>query len=239
MTGDSPRKHDLVFLVDVDNTLLDNDRIRADMQAHLGERYGAEARDRYWAIQEQLFVDLGYRDYLGALQRYRDGRPEHIELLAVASWLVDFPFAERLYPGALDVLRHLARFGPTVILTDGDVVFQPRKVQRSGIGAAVEGRVLVYIHKEKSLPDVERRYPAERYVLVDDKPGILAAVKRHWGERVFTVLPRQGQFAAAAGAQAAEPAPDLAVDHIADLLKLDLPALIGGRSTPSPLKASA
>jgi FMN phosphatase YigB (HAD superfamily) len=235
MTVDAPRKPPVVFLVDVDNTLLDNDRIREDFQTHLGERYGDEARDRYWAIQEQLFVDLGYRDYLGALQRYRDERPEHIELLAMSSWLVDFRFADRLYPRALDVLLHLGRFGPTVILSDGDVVFQPRKVERSGIGAAVEGRVLIYIHKEQSLADVERRHPAERYVIVDDKPRILAAVKAHWGERVTTVLPRQGQFACAPGDAAA----DIVIDGIADLLSFDLPALTGGRPTPSPEKAPA
>lgn len=235
MTRDSPRKHPVVFLVDVDNTLLDNDAIREDFQAHLGERYGADVRDRYWAIQEKLFVDLGYRDYLGALQHYRDERPEHIELLAMSSWLVDFPFAERLYPRALDVLLHLGRFGPTVILSDGDVVFQPRKVERSGIAAAVEGRVLIYIHKEESLADVERRHPADHYVLIDDKPVILAAVKSQWGERVTTVLPRQGQFACTPG----EPTADVAVDHIADLLSFDLPALTGGRSNPTSRKAAA
>jgi FMN phosphatase YigB (HAD superfamily) len=237
MTLDSPYSHPVVFLVDVDNTLLDNDRIREHIQGHLGERYGAEARERYWAIQEQLFVDLGYRDYLGALQHYRDERPEHIELLAMSSWLVDFPFAEHLYPRALDVLFHLGRFGPTVVLSDGDVVFQPRKVERSGIAAAVDGRVLIYIHKEKSLADVERRHPAERYVLVDDKPRILAAVKQHWGARVTTVLPRQGQFAQDA-AHGDEASADLVVERIGDLLSFDLPALTGARSIPSPRKAT-
>jgi FMN phosphatase YigB (HAD superfamily) len=235
MTSDAPRKPEVVFLVDVDNTLVDNDAIRTDFQAHLGARYGAEARDRYWAIQEQLFVDLGYRDYLGALQHYRDERPAHIELLAMSSWLVDYPFADHLYPRALDVLLHLRRFGPTVVLSDGDVVFQPRKVERSGIAAAVEGRVLIYIHKEQSLDDVERRHPARHYVIVDDKPRILAAVKAHWRERVTTVLPRQGQFACAPGDAAA----DVVIDRIADLLSFDLPALTGGRFTPAPMKAPA
>ena len=162
--------------------------------------FGAPCRDRYWTILEQLFVELGYRDYLGALQRYRVEHPRDIHLLTMSSYLVDYPFANRLYPGALDVLERLGGCGETVILSDGDVVFQPRKVERSGIFEAVDGRVLIYIHKEHELEDVERRYPADHYVLIDDKPRILAAVKSAWGDRVTTVLPRQGQFANAADA---------------------------------------
>jgi FMN phosphatase YigB (HAD superfamily) len=184
----------IVFLVDVDNTLLDNDDIQADLKRHLEREFGAACRDRYWAILEQLFAELGYRDYLGALQRYRVEHPEDIHLLAMSSYLVDYPFADRLYPGALDVLERLRRWGRTVILSDGDVIFQPRKVERSGIFAAVEGHVLIYIHKEKELDDVERRYPAAHYVLIDDKPRILAAVKTAWGDRVTTVLPRRGSM---------------------------------------------
>src|SRR6201997_3313134 len=182
-----------VFLVDVDNTLIDNDRIQNDLKGHLEREFGAACRDRYWAILEQLFSDLGYRDYLGALQRYRVEHPHDIHLLSMSSYLVDYPFANRLYPQALDVLEHFRSWGPTVILSDGDVVFQPRKVERSGIAEAVTGNVLIYIHKERELEDVERRYPARHYVLVDDKPLILAAVKKIWRERVTTVLPRQGQ----------------------------------------------
>jgi FMN phosphatase YigB (HAD superfamily) len=216
-----------VFLVDVDNTLLDNDRIQRDLQRHLEREFGAACRDRYWAILEQLFTDLGYRDYLGALQRYRVEHPKDIHLLSMSSYLVDYPFANRLYPGALDVLERLRGWGQTVILSDGDVVFQPRKVERSGIFEAVEGHVLIYIHKEEELADVEERYPAARYVLVDDKPRILAAVKKVWGDRVTTILPRQGQFALAADA-ASYPAADLTVERIGDLVDYDLPALLAG-----------
>jgi FMN phosphatase YigB (HAD superfamily) len=214
-----------VFLVDVDNTLLDNDRIQADLRRHLEREFGVGCRDRYWAILEQLFTDLGYRDYLGALQRYRVEHPKDIHLLSMSSYLVDYPFANRLYPGALDVLERLRGWGQTVILSDGDVVFQPRKVERSGIFEAVEGHVLIYIHKEEELDDVARRYPAARYVLIDDKPRILAAVKKVWGDRVTTILPRQGQFALAADARS-YPAADLTVERIGDLADYDLPALL-------------
>jgi FMN phosphatase YigB (HAD superfamily) len=213
-----------VFLVDVDNTLLDNDRIQTDIKRHLELEFGPACRDRYWTILESLMDELGYRDYLGALQRYRVEHPQDIGLLSMSSFLVDYPFANRLYPGALDVLERFGGWGRTVVLSDGDVVFQPRKVERSGIAAAVAGHVLIYIHKERSLDDVERRYPARHYVLVDDKPRILAAVKNAWGDRVTTVLPRQGQYAHDAQALAAYPAPDLAVERIGDLLSHDLPA---------------
>src|ERR1700757_2630171 len=185
--------NEVVFLVDVDNTLLDNDHIQADIKAHLERQYGAACRDRYWAILDDLFADLGYRDYLGALQRYRVEHPQDMHLLSMSSFLVDYPFANRLYPGSLDVLERLGSWGPTVLLTDGDVVFQPRKVERSGLSEAVNSHVLIYIHKELALDDVEARYPALHYVLVDDKPRILAAVKQAWGTRVTTVLPRLGQ----------------------------------------------
>jgi FMN phosphatase YigB (HAD superfamily) len=217
-----------VFLVDVDNTLLDNDRIQADLRRHLEREFGAACRDRYWAILEQLFDELGYRDYLGALQRYRVEHPKDIHLLSMSSYLVDYPFANRLYPGSLDVIERLRGWGQTVVLSDGDVVFQPRKVERSGIFEAVEGHVLIYIHKEEELEDVERRYPADRYVLVDDKPKIVAAVKKIWGDHVTTVLPRQGQYALAPDAGLYQPAADLTVERIGDLLDYNLPALIAG-----------
>jgi FMN phosphatase YigB (HAD superfamily) len=217
-----------VFLVDVDNTLLDNDRIQADLRHHLEREFGAACRDRYWAILEQLFTDLGYRDYLGALQRYRVEHPKDIHLLTMSSYLVDYPFANRLYPGALDAIERLRDWGRTVILSDGDVVFQPRKVERSGIFEAVEGHVLIYIHKEAELADVEQRYPAAHYVLIDDKPRILDAVKQIWGNRVTTILPRQGQFALAPDA-ASYPAADLTIERIGDLVAYDLPTLLANR----------
>ena len=220
-----------VFLVDVDNTLLDNDHIQADLRRHLEREFGAAARDRYWTILEQLFSELGYRDYLGALQRYRVEHPKDIHLLSMSSYLVDYPFANRLYPGALDVLERFRGWARTVILSDGDVVFQPRKVERSGISETVDGHVLIYIHKEEELDDVEQRYPAGHYVLVDDKPRILAEVKKVWRDRVTTVLPRQGQFAHAADAASYHPVADLAVERIGDLLAYDFTNLIAARLT--------
>jgi FMN phosphatase YigB (HAD superfamily) len=211
----------VIFLVDVDDTLLDNDRIRMDVQAHLAAGYGAELAERYWSIQERRFVELGYRDYLGAVQEWWEGNGADPRLLELSSYLLGYPFADRLYVGALDVLAHLRALGPTVVLTDGDAVFQPNKVERSGIAKAVGGHVLVYVHKELELDDVERRYPAARYVLVDDKLRILSAAKGFWGERVTTVLPLQGQFATDPEIAAAHPAADVTVEGIGDLLGFD------------------
>jgi FMN phosphatase YigB (HAD superfamily) len=213
----------VVFLVDVDNTLLDNDQIQDDLKRHLEREFGATTRDRYWAILEALFVELGYRDYLGALQRYRVEHLKDVHLMSMSSYLVDYPFADRLYSGALDVIERLRTLGPTVILSDGDVVFQPRKVERSGIWEAVDGNVLIYIHKEEELDDVARRYPAQHYVLIDDKPRILAAVKAAWGDRVTTVFPRQGQYAR--DAKSFRPA-DVTVERIGDLLTHDFSGLL-------------
>ena len=226
----------IVFLVDVDNTLLNNDHIQDDLKRHLEREFGAACRDRYWAILEQLFTDLGYRDYLGALQRFRVEHPRDAHLLSMSSFLVDYPFANRLYPGSLDVLERFRSWGPTVILSDGDVVFQPRKVERSGIFEAVDGHVLIYIHKEEALDDVERRYPAEHYVLVDDKPRILDAVKKIWRSRVTTIFPRQGQYAHESKAIAGCLPPDLTVERIGDLIDYDLTALIAGDNQSKSLR---
>jgi FMN phosphatase YigB (HAD superfamily) len=215
--------HPIVFLVDVDNTLLDNDGIQQDLKDHLERAFGRASRERYWRILEDLFAELGYRDYLGALQRYRAERPREIELLSMSSFLLDYPFGDRLFPGALEVLKRLRSLGPTVILSDGDVVFQPRKVERAGLSEAVDGHVLIYIHKEEALDDVERRYPADHYVLVDDKLRILEAVKQFWGERVTTVFPRQGTFAHDPDVISAYPPADVTIERIGDLLDYDLP----------------
>ena len=221
---------DVVFLFDVDNTLLDNDAVVRDFRACLARDAGPEAGNRYWAIFEELRRELGYADYLGALQRYRLERQHDPRLLLVSSFLLDYPFAERLYPGALEVLAHFGRLGPTVVFSDGDVVFQPRKIERSGIRRAVEDRVMVYIHKERELECVERFYPADHYVLIDDKLRILAAVKRIWGPRVTTVFPRQGHYAHDPEILAANPPADRAIAGIGDLLDYDLPALLGAAS---------
>jgi len=221
----SPKE--ILFLFDVDNTLLDNDRVQDDLRNHLEREFGAETRDRYWAIFEEMRAEFGYTDYLGALQRYRLEDLCDPRLLMMSSFLVDYPFANRLYPGSLEGLKHVRAWGPTVILSDGDVVFQPRKVQRSGLWEAAEGRVLIYIHKEQMLDDVELRYPARHYVMVDDKLRILAAMKRIWGDRLTTVWPRQGHYALDRKAIATYPSADIMIERIGDLVNYELTALLG------------
>jgi len=214
--------NEIVFLFDVDNTLLDNDRVTADLRRYLEQRFGPGVRDRYFTIFEELRAELGYADYLGTLQRYRlEAACDH-GLLMMSEYLVDYPFANRLYPGSLDALEHVRQWGPAVILSDGDVVFQPRKVRRSSLWDAVEGRVLIYIHKELMLDDVERHYPARRYVMVDDKLRILAAMKNVWGDRLTTVFPRQGHYALDPKAVADYPAADITIERIGELVNYDL-----------------
>ena len=218
-------QHGVVFLFDVDNTLLDNDRVIGDLRRHLEREVGRERADRYWAIFEELRAELGYADYLGALQRYRVECPYDSHLLTVSTYLVNYPFANRLFPNSLDVIEHCRQWGPVVILSDGDVVFQPRKVERSGLYEAVDENILIYVHKELELADVERRYPAEHYVMVDDKLRILAAMKQAWGRRVTTVFPRQGHYALDPAETAKYPPADVTIERIGGLLDYDLAAL--------------
>ncbi len=218
--------HKVVFLLDVDNTLVDNDRVALDLKRHLEQAFGPERQERYWAIFEELRSELGYADYLGALQRYRVENILDTNLLTISTYLINYPFANRLFPHSLDVVERFRDWGPAVILSDGDVVFQPRKIERSGLFDAVEGNVLIYIHKEKQLDDVEQRYPADHYVLVDDKLRILTDVKKIWGDKVTTVFPRQGHYAHDDKANAAYPAADITVEDIGDLLNYDLPAFL-------------
>lgn len=216
----------VVFLLDVDDTLLDSDRITADLRRHLTQAFGEENQQRYWAIFENLRTELGYADYLGALQRYRIENPHDAQFLRLSSYLLDYPFANRLFPGSLDVLERLNTWGPTVLLTDGDVVFQPRKIERSGLFEAVDGRVLIYIHKELELADVEKCYPAEHYVLVDDKIRILTEIKKLWRTRVTTVFVRQGHYARDLKSLATYPPADISIDRISDLLDFEQTPLI-------------
>jgi FMN phosphatase YigB (HAD superfamily) len=217
---------EIVFLLDVDNTLLDNDRVTADLRRYIERECGAASCERYFAIFEELRVELGYADYLGALQRYRLESMGDPRVLTMSAYLVDYPFANRLYPGSLDAVEHLQAFGSTGILSDGDVVFQPRKVQRSGLWEAVDGRVLIYIHKERMLADVETRYPARHYVMVDDKLRILTAMKTIWGERLTTVWPRQGHYALDAKSVAQYPPPDITLERIGALVDYDLDMIL-------------
>jgi FMN phosphatase YigB (HAD superfamily) len=213
---------DIVFLFDVDNTLIDNDRVQTDLKEHLEQSYGVAARDRYWEILEQLRNELGYVDYLGALERFRIETIHRPDVLRMSSWLVDYPFADRLYPDALGAVKHVRQWGTAVILSDGDAVFQPRKVERSGLWHAFDNRVLIYVHKEQELDDVERFYPADHYVLIDDKLRILAAVKKIWGQRVTTVFPKQGHYAHDPKILAEFPPADIELARIGDLITCDL-----------------
>jgi len=216
----------IVFLFDVDNTLLDNDRVQADLKAHLEEAYGATARDRYWTILEELRSELGYVDYLGALERFRLEAMHRPEVLHMSNWLVDYCFAPRLFPDAVEAVNYVKQWGPVVILSDGDAVFQPRKIDRSGLWTLFEGRVLIYVHKERELDDVARLYPADHYVLIDDKLRILAAVKKIWRGRVTTVFVKQGHYAHDPKSVDYPPA-DIELKQIGDLMNCRLPTFLG------------
>jgi FMN phosphatase YigB (HAD superfamily) len=209
---------EVVFLLDVDNTLLDNDRFGADLTERLEQSFGASERARYWEIFSRLREQLGLADYLGSLQLFRAGLDDHPDLLAMSEFLLEYPFAARLFPRALDAVAHMNGFGRSVVLSDGDIVFQPHKIQRSGIWDAVDGQVMIYLHKERVLDHVQQRYPASHYVMVDDKPGLLAAMKSTLRDRLTTVFVRQGHYALAPGAAAVEPPPDMTIECIADLL---------------------
>lgn len=208
----------VTFLFDVDNTLLDNDAVTADLKGYLESHFGNAARERYFAIFEQLRKELGYADYLGALQRYRIEQPHDVRLLELSTFLIDYPFQDRVYPGAIDVLAACRKLGPVAILSDGDVVFQPRKIRRAGLWDAVDGNVLIYIHKEEMLGDVAARLPSEHYVFVDDKLRLCDAIKKQWGDRVTTVFPRQGHYAVDPEVLRKYPPADRSVEHIGELL---------------------
>ena len=207
-----------IFLLDVDNTLLDNDRFGKDLSARLDRSFGATETGRYWSIFDRLREQLGLADYLGSLQMFRTGLDDHPDLPAMSEFLLDYPFAARLFPRALEAVAHLGEFGCPVVLSDGDIVFQPRKIRRSGIWEAVGGRVMIYVHKERVLDHVQQRYPAEHYVMVDDKANLLAAMKSTLQERLTTVFVRQGHYALAAQSQTAQPAPDMTIERIEDLI---------------------
>jgi FMN phosphatase YigB (HAD superfamily) len=212
---------DIVFLFDCDNTLLDNDGVQDDLKAHLRREFGLAESERYWKLYEELRVEVGYADYLGAMQRFRLGQESDARVLQLGAFLLDYPFASRLYPQALEAIAHCRRWGHTVILSDGDVVLQPRKLRRSGIWDAVESRVLIYVHKERKLDEMTQRFPAHHYVMVDDKLRVLTAMKDILGDRLTTVFPRQGHYALDAATIANYPAADITIERIGDLLHED------------------
>jgi len=216
----------IVFLFDVDNTLIDNDRVAADLKRHLKKTVGEGCEQRYWEIFEKLRTELGYADYLGALQRYRVEQPREPKLLEVSHFMINYPFANRLFPESLDAVEHAKQLGRAAILSDGDVVFQPRKVDRSGLYDIFEGHVLIYVHKEAELADVEAKYPAEHYVMVDDKVRLLAAMKEYWGKRVTTVFPRQGHYALDEKLVAQYPKPDITLERIGEFQNCSLSQMV-------------
>jgi FMN phosphatase YigB (HAD superfamily) len=220
---------EIAFLFDVDNTLLDNDHFQNDLSEQLRSTYGAETQQRYWRHFETLRSELSYADYLGALERTRLDGANDPTIFRFANWLLDYPFADRLYPDALGAVAHVRQWGPVAILSDGDAVFQPRKIAHSGLWDAFDGGVLIYVHKEKELADVERWRPAKHYVLVDDKVRILKAVKKEWGDRVTTVFPRQGHYALDPAESSDLSGVDLVLEAIGDLQQHDLAALGSAR----------
>ncbi|MGA9422431.1 MAG: HAD family hydrolase [Rhodanobacteraceae bacterium] len=226
MTGSAEAGRKPVFLLDVDNTLLDNDRFAADLGARLARDFGSAGRDRYWALYSTLRDELGYADYLATLQRLRREYADTPALLGMSTFLLEYPFAERVYPNALDAIARLDSLGLPVILSDGDIVFQPRKIQRSGLWDAVDGRVLITLHKENQLDEVRARFPARHYVMVDDKADLLAAMKTRLGGALTTVHVRQGHYGHGNNELAAPGRPDIVVDRIGDLIQLDA-ALLG------------
>ncbi|CAE6734545.1 HAD family hydrolase [Paraburkholderia aspalathi] len=228
MPASNTTPHDVVFLFDCDNTLLDNDHVLADLRAQMKREFGEQNCARYWEIFEELRAELGYADYLGALQRYRLENPRDTRLLSMSAFLIDYPFANRLYPGALDAIKHVSQWGPAVILSDGDVVFQPRKIARSGLWEEVGGRVLIYIHKELMLDQVMECYPARHYVMVDDKLRILTAMKKAWGETLTTVFPRQGHYAFDPKEISSNPPADVTIERIGELADIDVDMLLSG-----------
>jgi FMN phosphatase YigB (HAD superfamily) len=207
-----------IFLLDVDNTLLDNDRFAADLGERLEQAFGPSERARYWAIFGRLREQLGLADYLGTLQAFRTGLDDHPELLAMSEFLLEYPFAARIFPGSLEAVAHLSEVGRPVVLSDGDIVFQPRKIQRSGIWDAVDGRVMIYLHKERVLDHMQERFPANHYVMVDDKPNLLAAMKSVLKSKLTTVFVRQGHYALDPEANSVAPAPDMTIEAIGDLI---------------------
>jgi FMN phosphatase YigB (HAD superfamily) len=209
---------EVIFLLDVDNTLLDNDRFAADLGDRLEQSFGSSERERYWAIFGRLREQLGLADYLASLQAFRSGLDDHPDLLAMSEFLLEYPFTARLFPRALEAVAHLNTLGRPVVLSDGDIVFQPRKIQRSGIWDAVGGRVMIYLHKERVLDHMQQRYPARHYVMVDDKPNLLAAMKSTLKSKLTTVFVRQGHYALAAESNSVEPAPDMTIERIGDLI---------------------
>ena len=228
MPASNTTPQDVVVLFDCDNTLLDNDHVLADLRAQMKREFGEQNCARYWEIFEELRAELGYADYLGALQRYRLENPRDTRLLSMSAFLIDYPFANRLYPGALDAIKHVSQWGPAVILSDGDVVFQPRKIARSGLWEEVGGRVLIYIHKELMLDQVMECYPARHYVMVDDKLRILTAMKKAWGETLTTVFPRQGHYAFDPKEISSNPPADVTIERIGELADIDVDMLLSG-----------
>lgn len=226
-------KSPLVVLCDVDNTLLNDNRIVSDLCDFLLDKLGEQGAKQYWTHFEALSQSLGYADYLGALQRARDEHPHEMHFIAITNFLLTYPFSERLFPRALDVIDHVACWALPVIVSDGDVVLQPIKLHRAGLARKVQDRVLVYIHKEKELDDIMQRYPATHYVFVEDNLSILSSVKREWGQRVTTIHIRPHGHPPDEGRTALQP--DITLNDIGDMLRINEADLRGSSHATSTL----
>ncbi len=213
---------DMVFLFDVDNTLLDHDRVKQDLGALLDSRIFDGASEHYWSAYEAIRAETGQADFLASFQRCWIDSECNPHWLPAADLMLDYPYSDRLYPGALHVLEHVSRFAMVAIVSDGDAVLQPRKIRRAGLWQAVDGRVLIYQNKQQRLADIAHRFPAQHYVMIDDKPDVLVHMKSAWSSRLTTVFPRQGHYAHDQEHRHDQPEPDISIDHIGDMLKLDI-----------------
>jgi hypothetical protein len=217
---------DLVFLLDVDNTLLDNDRAKEDMAARVEDLVGAERAARWWELYEQVRQETDVVDYPRTLTRYRAVFPDEPRFPHLADFILGLPYAGYVYPGALETLTYLRTLGTTVIVSDGDAVYQAAKIARAGLAAAVDDHVLIFLHKEGRIEDVRQRYPAEHYLLIDDKLRILARLKGILGDLVTTLHVAQGHYASSE--RGIYPAADLEVPSIAAVRQLGREVFLGG-----------
>ncbi len=212
-----------VFLLDCDNTLLDNDALKADLDVRLRAFLGESLVERFWVVYEGVRGLRGTVDFPLTFERFREDLPDGATLERVRSIIMDYPFAEHVYPATLSTLRYLRRIGLPAIVSDGDSVYQPRKIERSKLADAVEGRVLVYVHKEEHLDEILARWPSDLYVMVDDKARILSATKERFPDRFVTVHVRQGHYGTDPERFAVPP--DVSIEHIGDLRDISLATL--------------
>ncbi len=221
----SPDPPRLVFLLDVDNTLLDNDALKAEIGSRIQMLVGVELARRFWVVYEQVRQQAEFVDYPATLDRFINQYGDASQPVQLRQIFESLPFASFLFPDVIETLRHLRSLGTVAILSDGDQVFQPLKIRKSGLEEAVGGNVLIYVHKERELQRVFAQYPADHYVMVDDKPRILSALEEECPSRFTTVFVLQGHYAREGEY---EPVPDIVVHHFADLAGFTLEQFLAG-----------